>query len=181
MSNLQHSYYRDKNPYSGSQKQEYDRQRQENQRRQQQYQKFYQDFKNTKFYDNYFKDFAGNFGGTKYENMYERWKRQRKVEKEEKQYKAYVPGDRSPFNPVNRRRIMNMLGKYTNFFRIVNIHKGKTDYLFMQAKQSFKTQPNKETFARGVLTWKDFTRMFPFRGVFLGLFGMSLFYRGLVR
>lgn len=95
--------------------------------------------------------------------MYEKWKTQRKV-KEEKIYKEYKPSKDSPFDSENRRKMMNILGKYQNFFRIINLRNGKTDRLFRSASNAFKYKPNKETINRGTLNMKDFSRMFPFKG-----------------
>jgi hypothetical protein len=116
-----------------------------------QYERFYKSFKNTKFYEDFFKD--ANFGGgsQNFENMYQKWKTQRKVKKEEKTYKEYKPGPESPFRPENRAKMMGILGRYTNFFRIININRAKTDKLFMDALASFKRRPNKETINRGTL------------------------------
>jgi hypothetical protein len=95
--------------------------------------------------------------------MYEKWKEQRKV-KEEKVYKKFIPGKDSAFDPVNRRRMMNVLGKYQNMFRIIDLKNGKTERLFRSASNAFKFKPNKETINRGTLNMKDFSRMFPLKG-----------------
>lgn len=97
-----------------------------------------------------------------------------------KTYKEYVPGENSPFHPKNRRMMMNFIGRYKNFYKIVNMRKGKLDNLFMSAKRNFKYKPNKETINRGTLAWRDVSKMFPFKGAILLLLGMNMFYRSLV-
>lgn len=90
--------------------------------------------------------------------MYEKWKEQRKTDKEEKKYKPFKPSTSSPFHPDNRKKMMNILRrqKFTNFYKIINIKQAKTDRLFMDAKRAFKRAPNKETFNRGFFSLKDF-------------------------
>lgn len=105
--------------------------------------------------------------------MWEKWKQQRKKSTEKKKYGKFKPGKYSPFLWKNRVKMMRMIGSYKNFFKIINIRKGKTDRLFMDAKRKFRMRDNKETINRGTLTFKHFTKMFPLRGAVVTLFGLS--------
>ena len=68
-----------------------------------------------------------------------------------------------------------------NFFKIINLTKGKTDMLFLNALKAYKNNQSKDSFNRGILYWKDFSKMFPLRWSIWALLGMSLFYRLLVK
>lgn len=77
--------------------------------------------------------------------------------------------------------MMNILGKYKNFFRIISLTKTKTDKIFMDAMRSFKLRTDRETLTRGTLHWKEFSKMFPLRWSIGALLFMSFTYRMMLR
>ncbi|CAI2372326.1 unnamed protein product [Moneuplotes crassus] len=177
------SYYRDTSQYSGSYGEDNAKYQQEKAEQYKRYKKFYDDFKDSKFYKENFDGFESKFTQekAKRENMYEKWKKNRKASKPQKKYGKYTPSKYSPFYHANRVKMMRILGKYTNFYKIINIRQGKTDRLFMDALRAFKRRTNKETINRGFLTFKDFSRMFPIKAAVATLFGMSCMYNAMIR
>ena len=123
----------------------------------------------------------------KEKNTYEKWKKFRQQPKVKKTYKQYNPSTDSPFHYVNRRIMMNKIGRYTNFgryknfFKIINLKSGPMERMFSSAQKSFNQRANKETMSRGVINWSQFQRMFPMKYGIMSLFGLSIFYRALIK
>lgn len=133
------------------------------------YKEYYRDTRNNYEYTNegqqYYTDqsYEDYVKQNKKKSLFDKWKLHRKTEKDRKVYKEYKPNINSPFHSANRKIMINKLGKYTNFFRIVNLNKSPIEKMFSTLQAKFKLKTNLETINRGTIVWKDFKKMFPIK------------------